>query len=75
MKTMTLDDFIWLMSLVEDGNVCTECDIFDKCQEENRWLMSLVEDGNVCTECDIFDKCQEENRNFCEKEQTDENPR
>ena len=33
---MTLDDFKWLMSLVENGNVCTECNIFNKCQEENR---------------------------------------
>lgn len=33
---MTADDFKWLMSLVEDDNVCTGCDIFDKCQEENR---------------------------------------
>lgn len=40
--------------------------------DDFKWLMSLVEDGNVCTECDIFDKCQEENRDYCEKEQTDE---
>lgn len=33
---MTADDFRWLMSLVEDGCSCFECDIFDKCQEENR---------------------------------------
>ena len=33
---MTADDFKWLMSLVEDSNVCPECDILDKCQEENR---------------------------------------
>ena len=43
--------------------------------DDFKWLMSLVEDGNVCTECDIFDKCQEENRDYCEKEQTDENTR
>lgn len=33
---MTADDFKWLMSLVEDGYSCFECDIFEKCQEENR---------------------------------------
>ena len=33
---MTLDDFKRLMSLVEDSYSCFECDIFDKCQEENR---------------------------------------
>ena len=40
--------------------------------DDFKWLMSLVEDGNVCAECDIFDKCQEENRDYCEKEQTNE---
>ena len=43
--------------------------------DDFKWLMSLVEDGNVCTECDIFDKCQEENRDYCEKEQNDEDLR
>ena len=33
---MTADDFKWLMSLVEDSYSCFDCDIFDKCQEENR---------------------------------------
>lgn len=41
--------------------------------DDFKWLMSLVEDDNGCAECDIFDKCQEENRDYCEKEQTDEN--
>lgn len=40
---MTADDFKWLMSLVDERKkfaeacqMCSECDIFDKCQEENR---------------------------------------
>ena len=37
---MTKDDFEWLLSLVEErkkfAKACWECDIFDKCQEENR---------------------------------------
>ena len=40
---MTGDDFKWLMNLVEERrkfaevcHMCSECDIFDKCQEEHR---------------------------------------
>ena len=40
---MTADDFRWLMSLVDERKkfaeacqMCSECDIFDKCQEERR---------------------------------------
>ena len=40
---MTADDFKWLMNLLEERKkfveacrMCSECDIFDKCQEENR---------------------------------------
>ena len=40
---MTKDDFEWLLSLVEERKKfakacweCSHCDIFDKCQEENR---------------------------------------
>lgn len=40
---MTRDDVRWLLSLEDDRKkfaevcwMCSECDIFDKCQEENR---------------------------------------
>lgn len=40
---MTADDFMWFMSLVEERKkfvdacrACSECNIFDKCQEEHR---------------------------------------
>lgn len=33
---MTRDDVKWLLSLADDSCMCSECDIFDKCQEENR---------------------------------------
>lgn len=43
--------------------------------DDFKWFMDIDEECKVCAECDIFDKCQEENRNYCEKEQTDENAR
>lgn len=40
---MTAGDFKWLMSLLDERKkfaeacrMCSECDIFDKCQEEHR---------------------------------------
>lgn len=40
---MTADEFLFLMSRLEERKkfveacrVCSECDIFDKCQKENR---------------------------------------
>ena len=40
---MTDDDYTWLFEFVQDRKdfvaackACSECDIFDKCQEENR---------------------------------------
>ena len=40
---MTKDDINWLVNLVDDRKnfakacqMCSECDIFDKCQEEHR---------------------------------------
>ena len=40
---MTKDDVRWLLSLVDERKqvaeyckACSECDIFEKCQEENR---------------------------------------
>ena len=40
---MTKDDFEWLLNLVDERREfakacweCSNCDIFDKCQEENR---------------------------------------
>ena len=40
---MTKDDIRWLLGLVDDRKkfveaclACSNCDIFDKCQEENR---------------------------------------
>ena len=61
MKTMTSDDFKWLMSLVEDGNVCTECDIFDKCQEENRDYCEDKSYGRPCVRA-LNIQCREEKK-------------
>lgn len=47
---MTRDDVRWLLSLVDDRKkfaeecrMCSECDIFDKCQEENRYYCEKEE--------------------------------
>ena len=32
---MTKDDYEWLLSALKEKS-CFECDIFEKCQEENR---------------------------------------
>ena len=31
----------------------------------------FVEACRMCSECDIFNKCKEENRNYCEKDEVD----
>lgn len=51
---MTKDDIGWLMSLLE---------------ERKEFVKACWE----CSNCDIFDKCREENRDYCEKEQHNEN--
>lgn len=51
---MTKNDFEWLLNFFKE---ISESDDFYK----------------SCSECEIFDKCQEENRDYCEKEQTDDN--
>ena len=50
---MTKDDLEWLINYLKE---ISESDGFYK----------------SCSECDIFEKCQKENRDYCEKEQNDE---
>lgn len=51
---MTKDDIRWLLDLVDDRKAfakacwqCSNCDIFDKCQEENRDYCEKEQNENV----------------------------
>ena len=50
---MTKDNINWLINLIEDRKkfinacrMCSECDIFDKCQEEHRHYCEKEEVNN-----------------------------
>ncbi len=46
---MTNEDYEWLLSIADEGRSCFDCDLFEKCQEENRCYCEK-EEGTMTNE-------------------------